>query len=83
MIACVLSVLLLTKSWTYTCIFPPMKHVLFYLLLLEGVVRITFEELDSIELAWMWRGPSESRRDMMYIIFMLYLLMCRLEYCCW
>jgi hypothetical protein len=48
------------------------------LVLLEGVLMITFEELDPIWLARMWRGPSESHRDMIDIIFMLYLLKCRI-----
>jgi len=48
------------------------------MVLLEGVFKIIFEELDPIWLAWMWRGPSEPRRDMTNIIFMLYLLKCRI-----
>jgi hypothetical protein len=49
-----------------------------HFVLLEGVLRIIFEELDPIWLAWMWRGPSESHRDMIDNIFMLYLVKCRL-----
>jgi hypothetical protein len=49
-----------------------------HLVLLEGVLRIIFEELHPIWLAQMWRGPSESRRDMIDIIFILHLLECRL-----
>jgi hypothetical protein len=48
------------------------------MVLLEGVLRIIFEKLDLIWLAWMWRGPSESRRDMIDIIFMFYLCKCRI-----
>jgi len=39
---------------------------------------IIFEVLDSIWLAQMCSGPSESRGDMIDIIFMLYLLKCRI-----
>jgi predicted small integral membrane protein len=34
------------------------------MVMLEGVFRIIFEELDPIWLARMWKGPSESRRNM-------------------
>jgi hypothetical protein len=43
------------------------------MVLLEGVLKIIFEELDPIWLVQMWRGDSESRRNMLNIIFMLYL----------
>jgi len=49
-----------------------------HLFMLEGVLRIIFEELDHVWLAQMWRGPSESHNDIIDIIFMLYLLKCRL-----
>jgi hypothetical protein len=49
-----------------------------HLFLLEGVLRIIFEEEDPICLVQMWRGPSESRRNMIDIIFKLYLLKYRL-----
>jgi hypothetical protein len=42
------------------------------MVLLEGVLRIIFEELDLIWLVWVWRGPTESRWDMIDIIVMLY-----------
>jgi hypothetical protein len=48
------------------------------MVLLEKVLRIIFEELDPIWLARIWRGDSESRQDMLDIIFMLYLLTCRI-----
>ncbi len=44
------------------------------MVLLEGVLRIIFEELDLIWLAQMWRGDSESHLDMLDIIFMFILL---------
>jgi hypothetical protein len=47
------------------------------MVLLEGVLRIIFEELDLIWLARMWRGDNEYCRDMIDIIFMIYLLKCR------
>jgi hypothetical protein len=46
------------------------------MVLLKGVLRI--EELDPIWLAKMWREASEPYRDMLDIIFMLYLLICRI-----
>jgi hypothetical protein len=46
------------------------------MVLLEGVLKIIFKELDPIWLDGMWRGDSESRRDMIDFIFMLYLLKC-------
>lgn len=49
-----------------------------HMVLLEGVLKIIFEELDSIWLARLWRGVGESRRDMLDIIFMHYLLKCRI-----
>jgi hypothetical protein len=49
-----------------------------HMVLLEKVLRIIFEELDPIWLARIWRGDSESRQDMLDIIFMLYLLTCRI-----
>jgi hypothetical protein len=49
-----------------------------HLVLLEKVLKIIFKLLDPIWLAQMWRGLSESHRDMIDIIFMLYLLKCRL-----
>jgi hypothetical protein len=73
-------ILLLTKSWTYTCIFFTYGIVFMmtgseqHLVLLEGVLRIIFEELDPIWLTPIWRGPSESYRDLIDIICMLYLL---------
>jgi hypothetical protein len=48
------------------------------MVLLEGVLRIIFEELYPIWLAQKWRVASESRRDMLDIIFMHYLLKCRI-----
>jgi len=67
-----------------------MKHVLFIdwfcdgnfeaaMVLLESVLRIIFKELvNPIWLGQMWRGDSESRQDMLDIIFMLYFLRCRI-----
>jgi hypothetical protein len=49
-----------------------------HLVLLERRLRIIFEELDPIWLARMWHRPSDYRRDMIDIIFMLYLVKCRL-----
>jgi hypothetical protein len=49
-----------------------------HLVMLEGVLKIIFEELDFIWLARMWRGPSEPHRDTIDIIFILYLLKCRI-----
>jgi len=49
-----------------------------HMVLLEGVLRIIFEEFDHIWLARIWRVASESHRDMLDIIFMLYLLKCRI-----
>jgi hypothetical protein len=48
--------------------------------LLEGVLRIIFDELDPIWLGRMWRGPSEFCWDMIDIIFMLYLLKCMIDW---
>jgi hypothetical protein len=42
MLTCVTCVLLLTKSWTYACIFPPMKHVLFYSSVCDDEFGATF-----------------------------------------
>jgi len=47
------------------------------LVLLEGMLGIMFEKLDPVWLARMWREDSESHRDMIDIIFILYLLKCR------
>jgi hypothetical protein len=49
-----------------------------HMVLLEGVFKIIFEELDRIWLARIRRGPSESHWDMLDISFMLYLLKCRI-----
>jgi hypothetical protein len=45
-----------------------------HMVLLEGVLKIIFEELDPIWLVRMRRGSSESCWDMIDIISMLYLL---------
>jgi hypothetical protein len=44
------------------------------MILLEGVLRIIFEQLDPIWLVLMWRGASESCRNMLDIIFMFIFL---------
>jgi predicted small integral membrane protein len=48
------------------------------LVLLKSVLRIIFGELDLVWLAKMWSGGDDTRRDMIKIIFMVYLLKCRL-----
>jgi len=48
------------------------------MVLLEGVFKIIFEELDRIWLTRIKRWPSESRWNMLDIIFMLYLFKCRI-----
>jgi hypothetical protein len=49
-----------------------------HLILLEGVLRIIFNELDPIWLMQMWHGPNESYRNMIDIVFMLYIVEWRL-----
>jgi hypothetical protein len=89
MITRVSCVLLFSKSWTYTCIFSTYETCIVFidsffdnglkkhLVLLEGVLRIIFKELDPIWLVSMWRASSESCHNMLDIIFMLYLVKCR------
>jgi hypothetical protein len=48
------------------------------MVLLEGVLMIIFEELDLIWLAQIWRADTESHWDMLDIIFILYLLKCKI-----
>jgi hypothetical protein len=45
--------------------------------ILEGLLRIIFKELDSMWLLDMWRGEGGTRRDIVDIIHMLYLLKTR------
>jgi hypothetical protein len=42
MITCVSSVLLLTKWWTYTFMFPPMKHYCFIDSVCDSEFRTTY-----------------------------------------
>jgi hypothetical protein len=84
MITGISCILLLIKSWTYACIFPPMKHVLFYIYNpgeildpVRGSAQDNFLGVRSRSVGRMWKGGSDSRLDMIDIIFMLYLLKCR------
>jgi hypothetical protein len=43
---------------------------------LEDILRIIFEELDPVA-EDMWRGGGDTRRDMIEIIYLLYLLKTR------
>jgi len=42
-----------------------------WITLLEGVLKIIFEELDPFWLALMWRGASKSRRNARYYLYAL------------
>jgi hypothetical protein len=45
---------------------------------LEGILRVIFEELDPVWLSRMWRAGGDSRRDMIDIAYMLYVVKARL-----
>jgi len=48
------------------------------MILVEGVLRIIFKELDPMWLFGIWRRGRDHRQGMIDIIFTLYLLKCRI-----